>query len=571
MVSRVLLWQNIILITTLVFNVDISNGQGEEFIDTITSAVEDLVGGGDEENGGSDAGTGLDFSAITSGCGASTRTDMNRFGIEHNVALDATGVVLGEDLPSDMDGYVLIVKDQAKSICDGEQLCLDGLDTFTIEAMNYVYRQGEEHFEDFTVTENVEVEKNNKRSGAGRRLSDVLPKNDLSDRVLEVLEIVMDNIALDTEGDIIRALESLEAEVDAADNHPDQALNEDERYLVNAAISVAKASTTYWQKAYREESNHYRRLQKGQLLNCAIAGQPGIQQDHDDDHDRRRNLRSNPNKKKNKLGKKPRRERRTKAKKKKYHPTNYYWDDFYYDDYYYDDYYNNGWFDPCGQCASYHACETCYSRNGYGAGSYTNGQGGYFNGAKYNHGGPVNGGGPGYHSGNFVNGGRQGYNHGGQVGRGGSYYNGGRPQNSRGGYYGSGNKGRPNPYYGYGYGYGYYQGSSHKGNGSGGYYGLNGWMEFNDDYYMQLVPGKSDSKSKDESNDSQITTFFDGLAGFGLNTFYVVRADVVGVVVGAIAGRGCLLPAAASAFLFSALYAVCYRDPDIGLQGFFGN
>jgi len=572
------IYQNIILASICFYHVHITLAQS--IVDQITDTVTGLI----PDDGAEDTEAADLLSSLTGSCTASTRSDMNRFGIEHNVALDATGIVLGEDLPTDMDGYVLIVKDQAKLICDGEQVCLEGLDLFTIEALNYVYRQEEEHY-DFTVNESINVEKKDTRTGGGRRLTDVLPENDLSERVLGVLETVIDNIALDTEEDIIRALNSLEKEV-REEEHPDRALNTDEQVLVNAAISVAKASTTYWQKAFREESNHFRRLQGGKLLDCAIAGQPGLPEDEDDDSKGDRNLRGT-NKRKRKLGKKPTKGRRTKAKKKKYHPTKYYWDDYLYDDWYYDDYYNFGW-DPCGKCFSFQECERCYQQNGYGAGSYMNANGGYFDGGKYNYGGRV-GGSPGYYGGNFVNGGRQGYNHGGQVGRRpnpgmgyyGNYYgnNSGRPNKSPGRYYGYGNNsGRPKPYYGYNGGrptpyYGYNGGRPQKGKGkgTGGYYGLQGWMEFNDDYYMQLVPEKSASKSVDAPSQDLPGSFFEAVAGFGLNTFFVVRADVVGVVIGLIVGRGCVLPAAASAFLFSALYAVCYRDPSIGFTGFLGN
>jgi len=387
-------------------------------------------------------------------------------GRNHNDALDEAEIKIGNENPVDTASYLRIVEDQARAFCKGDEGCEDGLGVYTDAAIEYVER------DDIASTQ---------RSGGRRRLADDIPNNNLNYRTLEALESVLLHITLETEFEVITALEGFERELMEETSH-DRKLAADERHIVDAAISVAKASTAYWHKAHREdESNTYRRLQRANLIDCLFTGNR--------DRNIRRNLRMNLSLTPIDTSLPQQARRLKKSKKDKGYGHSH--------GHKHSNDKNNEWMDPCAHCDSWQRCEQCYSAYNL------NGQ---------------------YHYNYNVN---QGYNY--------------------------GNMGH-NP--GYGAPYNVY-------NGYGGHGGYGGYGGRNDDFFFNPNQNMESSDSSDETDSSVATPEDEGALGavgnFLFNVAYVVRADVVGVIVGVIIGQGCLVPAVASAFLFSALYAICYR------------
>ena len=575
------------------------------------------------------------------------------FGMDHNVALETTSFNIEDQSPADLDSYLMIIKDQASHICDGDTGCLASLDTFTIEAMNYVNREN-----------NMENSQNSDGFGVRRRLTEMLPQNDLSNNVLEILERVLFHVSLDTEEEIIEALEGLELEIEK-ESDPDRVLTDEEKFIFEAAVSVAKSSTSYWHGAIKDESNSYRRLQVGNIIDCTFSGishyypeKEKKTEDSSQDSKRYRKLRG-VEKNKAQLKFPEKLSQQTSRQMAKYNRYDYN-DDPIWDDY-------DDWNDPCSTCRSWDECNRCnnnrsgssqyngnypdYNNMNYKnvnrGGNYKNNanRGGNQNmqnnmgiydyqssGGQYNY-PPQNG-----YDNNMANRGYNNHNY--QPNRPQNYnsrpqnsypppqnYN-SRPQNNypppqnynsppqnyypppngpqtnrhksskshdfygpynyQGSYgnqnynpvnghhmnyqnQGNYNNYSPNPRYDEYYDYDDYYHHNQKGN----YHNYN-YMN----HYFPDNPRSSDSESSNsessediqnnngnqmsESPSADSQTFFEKLGAFLYNVAYVIRADVVGVIIGVVVGRGCVLPAVASSFLFSALYAVCFKKPGVG-------
>ena len=475
------------------------------------------------------------------------QTSANRIGsvgIEHNSALDSTSYTIDETSPVDVASYIALIKDQAKTICDGEEACIASVDDFTQQAIDYVALEGQ-------------IVEENERTRGRRRLKEILPKgHGLSEDGVEVIERILLHVSQNSEEEVISLLEGLEEELLAENSSFDLASIEKE--VIDAAISVGKASTSYWHKVLREEHGHsFRRLQ-GNIVDCALTGNSHYYKDTSDtdfskdnpfqDQDRR-NMRNDSKHEIKPTNKRPRKLRRRngigsrKLKSSKKSHKQY-------------DKKDDDYWDPCMRCSSWQECDRCYNSQ------YNTHQGNY---NPYNYQGS-------YGNSNLNYGQNSGYNSGMQYGSGG--YNSGMQYGYNNGYNNHGpNHGYDNGRYNnnnYGYNNGMNMGYNNGNNQHNGGYGGG----YQDDFFWYPKMSESESEEEDDvplgiddvvevvssSGDSN-PGFFDYVFNFLYNVAYVVRADVVGVVVGVVVGRGCILPAAASSFLFSALYFVCYRRP----------
>ena len=63
-------------------------------------------------------------------------------GSAHNFALSQVDqTIQREGVPPDVEDYIKIVKNQAWMICGGEAVCLDSIDDFVVEVVNYILQQ----------------------------------------------------------------------------------------------------------------------------------------------------------------------------------------------------------------------------------------------------------------------------------------------------------------------------------------------------------------------------------------------------------------------------------------------
>ena len=113
-------------------------------------------------------------------------------GSAHNFALSQVDqTIQREGVPPDVEDYIKIVKNQARVICGGEAVCLDSIDDFVVEAVNYILQQHNTiasvsaRLQDSGLIEEEEAENRERRER--RQLKDFLPENNLDDTVLDAL------------------------------------------------------------------------------------------------------------------------------------------------------------------------------------------------------------------------------------------------------------------------------------------------------------------------------------------------------------------------------------------------
>lgn len=403
------------------------------------------------------------------------------FGDEHNIALEEVHQTIEDASPVDMDDYLLIVKSQARSICAGNGECLASVDDYTNRAINYAVQDRSIS----SSSSNQNSSNNTNNNHHGRRLSDILPDHRFGDYAADAIDRILLSVSFDNEETILQLLEDLHLDIFQNEENVQQ-LKEDEKFAIEAAISVAKASTSYWHKAYRDESNHFRRLSsRVTVFDCLMTGDSHYFRDDDDvkhlqdgqypshyhstyDYPSG-SSRDNSN------------SRRRKLRGKHNQPIS-------------------------SKLPSNISSLQTKKRELKSYKSYDNGQ--HFHNVYHEH----------------------------------DNYN-------------------------------YYQQSSNNNNNHGS-------NEFHDDddWYKRSVDkfseegrdGDTDDSSSDGSSSSSDGSedsvgFFKRVTRFFVNIGLVIRADIIGVLVGATIGRGCWVPSVSSSFLFSAIYAICYRrglDPD---------
>ena len=191
------------------------------------------------------------------GSAASAVESVHSFGIEHNDALQRTHDNISNQIPENMDEYVQIMQDQARIICDGDGECLNTLDNYTNHAISYVLQEQS----DF-----------NANDGGRRRLNDMLPKHKFSETLIDSVEEILNIIELDDETEIINSLENLNDRISIEDMDEKKFIDS-ERVLIEATISVAKASTSYWHRANRSDTNKFRDLASRNTIDCLFSGQ----------------------------------------------------------------------------------------------------------------------------------------------------------------------------------------------------------------------------------------------------------------------------------------------------------
>jgi len=383
------------------------------------------------------------------------------FGVAHNYALEAAHDQILEDSPVDMESYIEIVKSQAKSICDGDGECLASIDNYTNHAINYAIQDQTQSQPDV--------------DGDSRRLRDYFPENNFTEVGTQYFENILSLVSLESEEQIINALENLRAEVICIKD--DEHLPHYEKKIVEGAISVAQASTAYWHQAYNDENNKFRHLAKSSsVFDCLLTGSKQVKNNNNDNH--RRHLRK--------------RGSNRKAIRENLNES------------------------PLAQPPLSLTLQNTEVRGERNLQSW-----------RYH----------GYH----------GYHY----------------KSKKKSKHQYPPKYQVEIYKHYEYRSPEYADDDdwYKHSSKDSHDNTDDWHNYYYYWYRHSYRSKSKSKSKSQSADYtlEIPSPPLRLGRFAANVAYVIRADIIGILVGAVLGRGCVIPTVAASFLFSATYAICYR------------